>query len=88
MSRGGSYALEFNVNVSQGGMGVTVIDERSTVLATKNWCLPRAEREAEIRFRLESGSGIRIVLSNCALSKPHVSVFSVKDVRIWRSSSD
>ena len=81
------YSLEFTHTIDDGGMGVSVTDEKWAVLASNNWCSPRPNRARRIQFRTENESAIRIVLSNCGLS-PRVSRFSIADVRIWRASSD
>jgi hypothetical protein len=85
VSRGVDYLIELDLRVVKGGMGITIVDEASTVLVTRNWCVQGTERRIGLGFRTEKGSSIRIVLSNCGYPAATVSTFSVGHVRIWRS---
>ena len=80
------YGVDFSMTIEEGGMGIAVVGEQSEVLASRNWCMPKAEREAGIRFHVGHSPTVRIVLSNCG-SSPRVSLFSLKDVRIWHAPS-
>jgi hypothetical protein len=84
---GGDYAASFTMTIEQGGMGVAVVDDRLEVLAARNWCMQKAEREAGLVFHAGRTPTIRIVLSNCAPA-PRVSRFSVKGIALWHLRSD
>ena len=84
---GEDYAASFTMTIEQGGMDVAVVDDRSEVLAARNWCMQKAEREAGLVFHAGRTPTIRVVLSNCSPAR-RVSLFSVKDFTIWHLHSD
>lgn len=79
------HLVAFELDIEQGGVGVHIVGaDRQSVLTSHYWC-HSAGQSTHREFNFDSGNNaeISIVISNCGHPQPTISVFQIKDLKVW-----